>query len=130
MKQFTIGKLAQATGVNIETIRYYERSQVISEPLRSDGNYRVYDQRDAAKLRFIKHTRELGFSLEQVRAMLSISNDQTSDCTKVNQIALEHLRSVDQKIADLSALREKLASAVSNCHGGQVADCRILEAFA
>jgi Cu(I)-responsive transcriptional regulator len=129
MMQFTIGKLAQATGVNIETIRYYERSQLISQALRSDGNYRVYDQRDAVKLRFIKHTRELGFSIEQIRAMLSISKDQTSDCTKVDQIALEHLRSVDQKITDLCALRERLASAVSDCQGGQVADCRILEAF-
>lgn len=128
--QFTIGKLATATGVNIETIRYYERAGLIAPPARTNGNYRAYGEADIARLRFIKRTRDLGFTLEQVRALLSISNDRERDCGTVDAIAISHLTEVDRKIADLMALRRELADAVASCDGGTVAECRILEAFA
>lgn len=125
----TIGKLASATGVNVETIRYYERSGLISPPARTEGNYRSYDMDAVTRLRFIRRTRDLGFSLEQVRALLSISGRQDSSCGTVDVIATEHLTEVDRKIADLTALRRELAEAVASCAGGTVAECRILEAF-
>ena len=125
----TIGKLAAATGVNIETIRYYERAGLIAQPARTQGNYRTYEQSDVTRLRFIKRTRDLGFSLEQVRALLSISGERERDCGRVDALAIEHLAEVDRKIADLKALRHELAEAVASCVGGTVAECRILEAF-
>jgi Cu(I)-responsive transcriptional regulator len=127
--QFTIGKLATATGVNIETIRYYERAGLIAPPARTDGNYRSYGEVDVIRLRFIRRTRDLGFSLEQVRALLSISGERERDCGTIDAIAIEHLTEVDSKIADLKALRRELAEAVASCEGGTVAECRILEAF-
>lgn len=125
----TIGKLASATGVNVETIRYYERAGLIAPPARTDGNYRSYAADDVARLRFVRRTRDLGFSLQQVRALLSLSGQRDRDCDTVEVIATEHLAEVDRKIADLTALRRELADAVAGCAGGTVADCRILEAF-
>jgi Cu(I)-responsive transcriptional regulator len=125
----SIGKLAAATGVNIETVRYYERAGLIAAPARTSGNYRSYRDEDVARLRFIRRTRDLGFSVEQVRALLSISGEKDRDCGTVEAIASEHLAEVDRKIADLTALRSELAAAVATCGGGTVAECRILEAF-
>lgn len=125
----SIGKLASATGVNIETIRYYERAGLIAAPARTSGNYRSYRDDDVARLRFIRRTRDLGFSVEQVRALLSIAGQKLRDCGTVETIASEHLAEVDRKIADLTALRGELAAAVATCGGGTVAECRILEAF-
>ena len=126
----TIGRLAAATGVNVETIRYYERSGLIAAPVRTSGNYRSYGADDVGRLRFIKRTRDLGFSLKQIAALLSIAGDTARECGAVDAIASEHLHEVDRKIADLSALRRELADALKRCEGGTVAECRILEAFA
>lgn len=127
--QFTIGRLAKATGVNIETIRYYERAGLIAPPARTNSNYRAYAPADVTRLRFIKRTRDLGFSLEQVRALLGISGEREQHCGTLDAIVIEHLAEVDRKIADLNALRRELADAVASCEGGTVAECRILEAF-
>ena len=124
-----IGKLAKASGVNIETIRYYERVGLIAPPARTDGNYPIYDNTDLNRLRFIKRTRDLGFSLAQVRALLSIAGEREQHCGSVDALAIQHLAEVDRKIADLKALRRELAEMVVGCEGGTVAECRILEAF-
>lgn len=124
-----IGRLAAATGVNIETIRYYERAGLIPAPARTEGNYRSYRAEDVTRLTFIKRTRSLGFSVEQVRTLLSISGEEASDCGTVETIASEHLAEVERKIADLTALKDELTAAVAACGGGTVAECRILEAF-
>lgn len=129
MAQVTIGGLSTATGVKIETIRYYERAGLISPPLRTGGNYRSYAPEDVARLRFIKRTRDLGFRLEEVRALLDISVQQDRDCCEIDALATEHLAEVDRKIADLTSLRQKLSSMIASCRGGTVGDCQILEAF-
>lgn len=129
MTQVMIGGLSTATGVKIETIRYYERAGLISPPLRTGGNYRSYGREDIARLRFIKRTRDLGFSLEEVRALLDISVQQDRDCCEIDALATEHLAEVDRKIADLTSLRQQLSSMIASCRGGTVADCQILEAF-
>lgn len=129
MKPLTIGRLATLTGVRVETIRYYEGAGLIASPARTAGNYRSYRDDDVARLRFIRRTRDLGFSLEQVRALLGMAGHGERDCGAVDLIASEHLAEVDRKIADLQALRRELAVVIESCAGGTVGECRIIEAF-
>lgn len=84
---------------------------------------------DLGRLSFIRRARNLGFSIDQVRALLNLSDDRTRDCATVDEIATGHLREVDRKIADLAALRREISALVSSCQGGTVAECRILEAL-
>lgn len=125
----TIGRLSALTGTGVEAIRYYEREGLIAPPARTAANYRAYDAGAVTRLRFIRRVRALGFSLDQVRALLSIAGDRDRSCGTVDRIAADHLAEIDRKLADLAALRRELADAVTRCDGGTVADCRILDAF-
>jgi Cu(I)-responsive transcriptional regulator len=125
----TIGKLAKETGTTVETIRYYERVGLIAAPARTNGNYRSFRLEDLERLRFIRRTRDLGFSLDEVRALLDMAAERDRDCGQVDDLANRHLREIDRKIADLAALRHELAGVISSCAGGTVAECRILQAF-
>lgn len=125
-----IGELAEATGTKVETIRYYERIGLLEEPERTSGNYRVYSLDHLARLSFIRRARDLGFTLDQVRALLGISHRTGQSCREVDAIARAHLSEVDRKIADLKALRRQLKSVVESCGRGFVDDCKILEALA
>lgn len=129
MSGLRIGDLARQTGTSVETVRYYEKAGLLPSPPRTSGNYRSYGTDELARLSFIRRTRDLGFSLEQVRALLDMAGRNDSDCATVDGLANQHLIEIDRKIADLSALRRELAGVVSACSGGTVADCRILEAF-
>ena len=129
MTAITIGRLSSATGVKIETIRYYERAALIDPPARTEGNYRSYRTEDVERLGFIRRTRDLGFSLDEIRALLDLAAQRDRDCGEVDALATQHLAEVDRKIADLTALRRQLSAAISTCGGGTVAECRILEAF-
>ncbi len=129
MTHLTIGKLARETGTTVETIRYYERVGLVAAPARTNGNYRSYHPDDLERLRFIRRTRELGFSLDEVRALLDMAVEQDRDCGQVDDLANRHLVAIDRKIADLTALRRELAGVISSCAGGTVAECRILQAF-
>ena len=126
----SIGDLAKATGTKVETVRYYERIGLLPKPPRTAGNYRDYGESEMARLSFVRRARGLGFSIDQVRALLSMSDDQSGDCAEVDFIANEHLREVDQKIADLTLLRNELEAVIQSCGGGTVAQCRIIEALA
>lgn len=130
MTGLSIGHLAKTTGTKVETIRWYEKVGLIAPPARTGGNYRAYAPDDLARLSFIRRARDLGFSLDQVRALIDITEQRERDCGTVNVIASEHLTEVDRKIADLTALRRELAKVIATCQGGTVADCRILEALA
>lgn len=99
-------------------------------PARTSSNYRSYGDGHLARLSFIRRARDLGFPIEQVRALLDLSDDHARDCATVDRIATEHLREVDRKIADLTALRRELNALIASCDGGTVAECRILEALA
>ena len=125
-----IGEMAAATTTNIETVRYYEKIGLLPAPTRTGANYRSYGPEHLARLSFIRRARDLGFSIEQVRALLDLSDDRSHDCGTVDRIACEHLHEIDRKIADLEALRRELGALVSSCAGGTVAECRILEALA
>lgn len=129
MANLSIGKLSEATGVKVETIRYYERAGLIAPPARTSGNYRAYGTADLKRLRFIRRTRDLGFTLEEVRAMLNLAAQHDQPCGTIDAIAAEHLSEVDRKIADLQGLRRELSTIIASCAGGSIDDCRILEAF-
>ena len=129
-KLTTIGALAKATGTKIETIRWYERVGLLQAPARTSGNYRAYDAVHLGRLSFIRRARDLGFSLEQIRALIDLAEDRERSCEAVDVIARQHLDEVDRKIADLQALRRELGSLIGQCRHGNVAQCRIIEALA
>jgi Cu(I)-responsive transcriptional regulator len=128
-EQLTVGDLAKATDTKVETIRYYERAGLLPAPARTRGNYRSYNSEQLGRLSFIRRARDLGFSLSQVRELLSLSDQRRRSCEAVDAIAREHLAEVDRKIADLAALRRELDNIISHCSHGTVAECRIIEAL-
>ena len=126
----TIGTMSRATGINIETIRYYERIGLLPLPPRTRGNYRAYTSVEQKRLNFVKRTRNLGFSIEEIRALLRLSDERDTDCCEVTGIASNHLVETERKIADLQVLADQLRSLITSCAGGiSVGDCRIIEAF-
>ncbi|HEY8610938.1 MAG TPA: helix-turn-helix domain-containing protein [Roseomonas sp.] len=129
-KSLNIGALAKATGTKVETIRWYEAVGLLPAPARSAGNYRLYGEAHLGRLSFIRRARDLGFSLEQIRALLDLAEDRDRSCEAVDGIAREHLGEVDRKIADLQALRRELDSLIGQCRHGNVSECRIIEALA
>lgn len=125
----SIGALAKATDTNVETIRYYERIGLLLEPERTSGNYRAYGHDELERLSFIRRARDLGFTIEQIRALLELANSRDSDCCEVDALARAHLAEVDKKLADLRALRRELRDLVGQCERGKIADCQILAAL-
>lgn len=129
MHGMAIGNLARATGTKSETIRYYERIGLLPAPARTASNYRSYGAAELARLSFILRARGLGFSIEQVSALLNLADRRDRSCDAVNSLATEHLGTIDAKIADLSALRGELADLIAQCRTGTIADCRIVDAL-
>lgn len=127
--QYKIGELAQTTGTKVVTIRYYESIGLLPDPPRTDGGYRLYEASHRDRLNFIRRCRDLGFSLDQVRALLDLSGQQQRDCAEVDQVAAEHLSEVEAKISDLKKLASELRRITKCCKGGRIADCRIIEAL-
>jgi len=130
MEVLTIERLARAAGSTPETVRWYEQDGLMAAPARTDGNYRVYGTDDLTRLKFIRRARELGFTLDRVRALLDIAADRKRDCASVDAVTKDHLAEIDRKIADLQALRREVAGLVASCAGGTIDDCRIVEALA
>lgn len=126
----TIGDLSKATGTKVETIRYYERIGLLAAPARTAGNYRAYGNTELGRLSFIRRARDLGFGIDQIRALLSLSEKKKRSCKAVDAIARQHLSDVDSKLTDLLALRSELDSIIRQCGCGIIANCRIIEALA
>src|SRR5262245_56218644 len=116
-EELTIGKLSELTGVNIETIRYYERTKVLPAPPRTGGGRRVYQPSDVRTLAFLRRSRELGFSLDDIRALLRLGGPARASCSEVRTIASHHLDDIRGKIADLRRLERLLAKTVAQCTG-------------
>jgi MerR family mercuric resistance operon transcriptional regulator len=125
---FTIGRLSVATGVNIETIRYYERIGLMPRPPRSGGGRRLYDETASRRLGFIRRARELGFSIDEIRALLALSGGK-GKCADVHALTVAHLADVKQKIADLKKLERTLAGTAERCARDASPDCPIIEAL-
>ena len=124
-----IGELSRATGTNIETIRYYERIGLLPAPDRTAANYRSYGDAHRSRLSFVRHSRELGFTIEEIRSLLDLSDDPARVCGEADRIATAHLEQVEAKIAQLGLLRDELTRIVGRCRGGVAADCRVIEAL-
>jgi len=127
---FSIGILSERSGVNIETIRYYERAGLLQKPARSSGGYRLYRSPDATRLCFIRRARDLGFSLEEIRHLLDLADQKSRSCQRVHDIGLAHLTEVRAKIRDLRRMEGVLATMVKACAHGTMPTCPLLEALA
>jgi len=123
----SIGELSRRTGVKRPTIRYYEQIEMLPEPDRNGGNQRLYDQDTVDRLTFIRHARELGFPLEAIRDLLSLTDDPAQSCAAADAIARAQLVDVQRRLARLQALKQELDRMVKQCAGGSIADCRVIE---
>lgn len=127
MLAMPIGRLADATGVKIPTIRFYEGIGLLPEPSRTGSDRRVYDQSAVDRLAFIKHARQLGFTVEAIRNLLDLSDHPDRSCEEANALAVAQLATVEAKIRQLQALRKELRRMVASGCNGQIADCRVIE---
>ena len=122
-----IGQAASETGVSAKMIRYYESITLLKPSARSDAGYRIYTPQDLHALHFIKRSRNLGFSLEQIRELLSLWQNDRRASSDVKSIALAHVADLDQRIAELTDMRNTLRQLASSCHGDDQPDCPILQ---
>ena len=126
---FSIGELSKRCGVKIPTIRYYEQMGLLEVEERSEGNQRRYSADGLNRLSFIRHSRDLGFSIEDIRQLLELSRHREKPCDDAHNIAARHLRSVQGRIARLQRLERELER-ISQCEAGTVADCAVIETLA
>ncbi len=126
-EQFSIGEMARTGNCKVQTVRYYEQIGLLPKPARNAGNQRVYSRRHHDRLRFIRHGRELGFSLDRIRQILDLGDNPSHSCEQVDRIARDHLRDVESKIQRLQSLRKELKRMISECAGNRVADCKVVQ---
>lgn len=124
-----IGEVARLSGCSPETIRHYEKVGLLEAPLRSSSGYRVYDIDGVDRLGFIRRGRELGLDLRTIGELLALADHPDADCRAVEGIASKHLQQIEARIASLQQLAGELRAMVSQCRGGRVAECRIIEAL-
>jgi len=125
-----IGDAASASGVSAKMIRHYEEIGLIPSPKRTDSGYRVYAEADVHMLRFIRRARNLGFSVKQIAALLSLWRDRRRASSKVKALALAHMAELDARILEMTEMRRSLEHLAGQCHGDERPDCPILEDLA
>lgn len=130
LEAFPIGVLSRRSAVNIETIRYYERIGLLPKPARSAGGYRLYRPADIDRLRFIRRSRDLGFSTEEIHRLLGLADQTSRSCRRVHDLAAEHLSEVRAKMADLRRMERVLATMVKACARETLPTCPLLESLA
>ena len=123
----SIGELSRLTGVKIETIRYYEKIRMLPEPVRSRNGRRIYQSKEMRILGFIRRGRELGFRLDEVRALLALGAPGKASCADVREIASHHLDEIRTKISDLVKLEALLSKTIRKCSGKAVPDCPVID---
>ncbi len=121
------GELARRSGCNLETIRYYEGIKLMPEPARTESGHRLYSIDDQRRLRFILRSRELGFSIDEIRSLLSMVDSGAYTCGEIHALTQEHLKSVSKKISDLKKLQRTLKSISNDCAAGDETECPIIE---
>ena len=126
-RDLPIGELSRLSGVNIETIRYYERIKMLPPPPRTASGRRVYSATDLRTLTFIRRSRDLGFSLDDIRALLRLGGPETASCREVRDIAAHHLEDIRAKLCDLKRLERLLTRTVARCSGKTAPDCPVLD---
>lgn len=126
-KNISIGELSRKTGVNIETIRYFERIGTIASPPRTRGGHRVYCEQHLRTLGFIRRARELGFTPKEVRGIVGLGGPGNACCDEVREIAAHHLEQVRSKMADLAQIERLLASTIERCSGDHAPECAVID---
>ena len=124
-----IGALARMTGCRAVTIRYYEKEGLLRKPERTDGNYRLYGDREIEQLRFIRHCRLHGMNLSEIRDLLAFRDNPTVSCDWINALVEKHVANVDAQIAELTHLKEHLLALLRTCSGGRGKECGILKSL-
>lgn len=125
-----IGQAAEASGVTAKMIRYYESIDLISAASRTDSGYRQYTDRDVQTLRFIRRSRDLGFSIERIRTLLGLWEDRGRKSVDVKKLARQYIAELDRDIEKLQTIRNELQNLADSCHGDQRPDCPILDELA
>ena len=123
----SIGRLSQAAKVKVETIRYYEKQGLLPEPPRTEGGHRLYPPSLLKRLFFIRRSRQLGFTLNEVRGLLQLVDGETYTCAEVRNLTLAHADGVKRKVADLRRLEKGLREMAAQCDGAQVPECPIVD---
>jgi MerR family mercuric resistance operon transcriptional regulator len=130
MEVFSIGHVARLSGVGVETVRFYEREGLLEEPARRISGYRQYAEEAVKQIRFIKRAKLLGFSLKEIRELLTLRVDAETSCEQVKERAAAKLTEVEQKMAELQRMRQALLQAASLCDGeGPKSRCPMLDAL-
>lgn len=124
-----IGQVAQATGLKVPTIRFYEQEGLLPAPARTGSGRRSYSDADVRRLAFIRHARLLGFELDDVRSLLDLTDHPERSCADADRIARSHLAAVETRLAQLKLLKAELSRVVASCAGGKAAQCRVIESL-
>lgn len=122
-----IGEAAAASGCHLETIRYYERMELLPKPHRTAGGYRDYRPEDVDRLRFVTRGRDLGFSIEEIRSLLRLAGSADLSCQEADRLARQHLQEIEAKLKDLRRMASELKRVIQSCSGGECGQCTILE---
>ena len=129
MDRLTIGKVSEITLCKIETIRYYEKEKLLPAPSRSAGGHRIYSTQSVDRIVFIRRCRELGFSMLEVRELLSLVDQDHVSCEKVQALTERHLSDIHSKINDLRRMQRTLKELSEQCSGLDVPECPIIDAL-
>ena len=130
MRLLMIGDVAAATGTKVNTVRFYEDIGLMPTAARTASGRRTYGHQDILRLGFIRQGRALGFSIDEIRSLLELSNHPDRDCADAAVLARQHLRDVEERMKRLKQLRVELKKIAGSCAGGRAADCRVMEALA
>jgi MerR family transcriptional regulator, mercuric resistance operon regulatory protein len=128
-EEFSIGALSERSGVNVETIRYYEKIGVMPIPARTAAGYRIYNLDHLRRLHFVRRGRELGFNLDELRGLLHLVDGHSFTCAQVQALTVEHLKDIRQKIIDLRRLERVMSEMAKQCSGDQLPECPIIDAL-
>ncbi len=126
----SIGEMSRRTDVKVPTIRYYEQMGLISAPERSEGNQRRYSNSELQRLSFIKHARDLGLTIDAIRELIELGDRPNEPCAFADEIATQHLKSVQEKIRQLKKLEKELKRIVTGCDGDSVDTCYVIQSLA
>ncbi|MFA3781502.1 heavy metal-responsive transcriptional regulator [Melioribacteraceae bacterium 4301-Me] len=131
MAEYFVGQLAKEVGINIETVRYYEKIKLLPKPKRAESKYRVYDETDLKRLLFIKRAKELGFTLREIKELFELRIDSEAKCGDVKHLTEHKLQDIDNRIKDLKKIRSVLVKLIDQCVNEEVSsdECPILESI-
>ncbi len=126
---FSIGEISRRANVKVPTIRYYEQQGLLAEPERSAGNQRRYTKEQLQQLSFIRHSRDLGLSIAQIRELIDLSHNPQKPCQEAHDIAVDHLANIREKILQLTRLESELIRITTKCNGKHIGECYVIQSL-